>query len=121
MPDIAAIREKMFRAVDRVFAQTLDHFPQKNGAADAGRAKTDFTGVLRVGTAKSDNIPGRSWGSRIAAGEAVLHIDRAQNPGITFKTGDRIRANGIPGTPFFEVLRVDDRDEGRLQMSLGEV
>ena len=115
-----AIQARAFADVDAQFAEDVDLFFLDQGAADAGRGNVTAKAVLRAGQ-RDDVSPSRAWGSRIAAGDAEAHIDRAAYDGPVIRKGDKLRAVERVGQPFFEVLRVSDRGNGRLVLHLGEV
>jgi hypothetical protein len=64
------------------------------------------------------------WGgtgcARIAAGKAQLHVDRVANPDVEIAVGDKIQAISRVGSPWFEVLELDDRGHSRLVVELGQ-
>jgi len=118
-----AIRERSARAVDAVMAESILLAPMSDEYADPSRVKIEFKAVLRTGGAKNTSLNGgmgRDWVSRIVAGRAQLHIDRAANTALVCKRGDKIQALDRPGQPIFEILDIDDRGHTRLVIDLGE-
>lgn len=114
-----AIRDRAVAAVDATLAEAVDLFFLSGGASDPARDNMTARAVLRVGS-RDAVAPKGAWGSRIAAGQAEAHIDRAAYDGPVIRKGDKLRAVERPGKPFFEVLRVADRGRGRLVLHLGE-
>ena len=118
-----AIRDQAIAAVDTVMAEEVQLlFLDRNGRSDTSRPNVSVKGVLRAGggDARSPSV-GNSWQSRIAAGKAELHIDRAtygDRPMV--REGDKIRADERAGRPLWEVSRVDDRHHGRIVLELQE-
>lgn len=118
-----SIRERTTRAVDAVMAETVKQFPLKNGQADPSRHSYEFQAVLRTGGTKNTSVSGglaRDWMVRISAGKAQLHVDRVANPAVKIAVGDKIRAISRAGSPWFEVLELDDRSHSRLIVELGQ-
>lgn len=118
-----SIRERTTRAVDAVMAETVKQFPLKNGKADPSRQVYEFQAVLRTGGTRNTSLSGgvaRDWMVRIAAGKAQLHIDRVANPDVKIAVGDKIQATSRAGSPWFEVLELDDRGHSRLVVELGQ-
>ncbi|WP_037373558.1 hypothetical protein [Sediminimonas qiaohouensis] len=115
-----AIRDRALAQVDATFAEDVDLFFLSGGAADPARGNLTAKAVLRVGD-RDDVAPSGSWGTRIAAGKAEAHINRAAYGGPVIRQGDKLRAVERIGQPFFEVLRVSDRGSGRLVLHLGEI
>lgn len=96
----------------------------KDGLPDPARPPIEIEAILRAGGGKEANVAGgysQEWRTRLAAGKAELHIDRAAYSGPQPRAKDRVRALSRHGSPLFEVLRVDDRGETRLILGLGEV
>lgn len=115
-------RDRAVAAVDRVMAEDIALYFMRNGVTDPDRDNITIRAVLRVGAGDNAiDTRSRNWAQRIAAGKAQLHVDRATNPRLTVRKGDRIRAIERVGQPFFEVLRADDRAHGRLVLELGEI
>lgn len=109
--------------VDRAFSEIVRLSFLKNGAVDPSRPAADIQAVLRVGGGKETNIAGvsaSSWRTKLAAGKAELHIDRRTYPDLVVRAGDAVRATSRVGKPWWDVLRVDDRGDGRLVLELGE-
>jgi hypothetical protein len=117
------LRNKVVATVDEKFAEPVRLSPMKGGAPDPDRPQRVIEAVLRTGASKGGSIEGgqgRGWRSRLQAGTSELHIDRVKYPDVLLKKGDAVRAISRAGEPAFEVLAVDDRNYGRLIMSLGE-
>ena len=116
-------REKVVAANDALFAEPVKIFFLKGQVADPDRTNVQIDAVLRTSADKPETMEGgRSddWLTNIAAGKAILAIDRAAYAGPVPRTGDKVQALSRKGTPFFEVLHVNDRDHVRLILSLGE-
>lgn len=120
-----AIRDRVLRQVDRVFAEPIRLSFLKNGVTDPSRTAVEIEAVLRVGGGKETSVAGKvtddNWRSRIQAQRAELHVDRARYPELVVRTGDRVKALSRPGEPWFEVLAIDDRTMARLVLMMGEV
>jgi hypothetical protein len=116
------VEARAARVVDRVFAEDLELHFLTNGRADPSRARTTARGPLRTGRGKEDSPAGRvqSWGARIASGRAVAHITRSTYAGPLPRKGDKVRAIERQGSPWFEIIRVDDRDAARIVLELTE-
>lgn len=119
-----ALRDRTLAAVDWVFAEPVRLSFLKDGAVDPDREAVEIEAILRVGGGKETMVSGgrdRDWRTKIQAGRAELHIDRARYPAIVVMQGDKVKALSRPGEPWFEVLAVDDRGQARLVLQLGEV
>lgn len=117
------IRDRTIAAVDTVFAEPVRISPMKGGQPDPAHPQITIEAPLRTGADKQSGIQGgsgRSWQSRIAAGQAELRIDRTKYPDLVVKKGYAVRAMSRPGLPAFEVLFVNDRDHTRLIVGLGQ-
>ena len=117
------LRDRVLADVDRRFAEPVLLSFMKKARVDPDRAEMQIEAILRVGGGKHSLTSGAgdTWRTRIAPGKAELHVDRSTYAGPAFSTGDRIRAIARAGTPWFEVLGIDDRGEARLVLELGEV
>lgn len=118
-----SIRERTTRVVDAVMAETVKQYPLKNGRADPSRQVCEFQAVLRTGGTRNTSVSGgvaRDWMVRIAAGKAQLHVDRVANPDVKIAVGDKIQAISRVGSPWFEVLELDDRGHSRQVLELGQ-
>ncbi len=118
------IRSHVVAAVDRAFAERVRLSFFRRGVVDPDRPMTEITAVLRVGGGDDSSLVGgrqQDWRSRLAAGKAELHVDRGAYPDLVVRNDDRVKALDRPGQPWFQVLRVDDRGDTRLTLSLGEV
>lgn len=117
------LHDQVVGDVDFRFAEPVKLSFLNDNAADPDRPATEIKAVLRVGGGKELTAGGRSsraWRTKIAAGKAELHIDRATYSGPDIRKGDAVRALSRHGQPWFEVLRVDDRGDTRLVLELGE-
>lgn len=118
------IRDRVVAGADYVFAEKVQLKFLKNGKVDPAREAVEIEAILRVGQGESTNLTGgvaRNWHARIKAGKAQLHIDRATYEGPELLKEDKVRAITRPGSPWFQVLEVDDRSHTRLVLQLGEV
>ncbi|MGY6705920.1 hypothetical protein [Roseinatronobacter sp.] len=121
-PRFHEYRDKAIAAVDVVMAETVKLSFLKDSAVDPNRPAVHIQAVLRVGDTKNTNMTGgraQSWRTRLAAGTAEIHIDRATYPDVMLREGDAVRALDRIGLPWFEVLLVNDRGH-RLVAELGE-
>ncbi|SFQ55682.1 hypothetical protein SAMN05421853_11013 [Roseivivax halotolerans] len=100
--------------------EALRHFPLENGLTDNSRDVIDLTAVLRVGNAEPSSVGGSTWNSRLAVDKAQAHVSHSAYPELEIKVGDKLRAVERPGEPWFEVLSINDRMQGRLIVELGE-
>ena len=117
------IKNRVLKTVDRALAEPVTIWPFNDGSADTTRNKVDVEGVLRVNGGQVSNAAGGysgSWRSRISAGTAQMHIDRAQYPDLLVKKGDKLKAMSRHGQPLFLVERIDDRGLSRLVVELSE-
>lgn len=118
------MRSRIVAAVDRTFAEPVRFSFLRRGVLDAERPAHDIRAVLRVGGGDERNLSGglaQDWSTRIAAGKAELHVDRAAYPDLVVREDDRVCALDRPGQPWFQVLRIDDRGDTRLVLALGEL
>lgn len=117
------LRNRIVETVDLKFAEPVRLSPMKNGLTDPDRPQITIEGVLRTGASKGGSMEGgqgRGWRSRLQAGTAELHVDRAMYPELSAKKGDALRAVSRAGEPAFEVLSIDDRNHSRYIIALGE-
>lgn len=117
------LRNRIVETVDLKFAEPVRLSPMKNGQTDPDRPQITIEGVLRTGASKGGSMEGgqgRGWRSRLQAGTAELHVDRAVFPDLSAKKGDALRAVSRAGEPAFEVLSIDDRNHSRYIIALGE-
>jgi len=120
------LRDRAAAAVDRVFAEPVRLSPMKAGKSDPDRAQHIFEAVLRTDVGDETSPTGstasgsQEWRSKLIAGKAELHINRASYQGPSIEQQDKIRAMSRPGEPSFVVLYVDDRSHARLVLHLGE-
>lgn len=117
-----ALRDQAIAAVDGVMAEEVSLlFLDGRGRADEARENVSVRGVLRTGAGSAISpTDGQAWGRRLAAGKALLHVARSEAGASLLRQGDKVRAIERAGSPLWEVLRVDDRDHGRLVFELGE-
>ena len=100
------------------FDESVRHLPQKNGTADPGRAVQNIRGVLHTPKPAGTINIGEGIVTTFAAAEAELVLNRADLPTITFKAGDVIRGNDLPGTPLWEIKTVNDRYSSIITLAL---
>ena len=116
-----SVRDAVVSAVDSKFAETVRLSPMSGGAKDQQRPQREISAVLRTGAEKSnavDTANPAAWQVKIAAGKAMLYIDRTRYPDIVLKKQDAVRALTRHGQPVFEVSLVDDRNHTRLIVEL---
>lgn len=116
-----SVRDAVVSAVDGKFAETIRLSPMNGGARDQRRPQIEIEAVLRTGAEKSNSVDTANpaaWQSKIAAGKALLYIDRTRYPYVVVRKQDAVRALARPGQPVFEVLLVDDRNHTRLIVEL---
>ena len=114
-------RDAVVSAVDGKFAETIRLSPMSGGTKDQQRPQLEIEAVLRTGGEKSNSVDPANpaaWQSKIAAGKALLYIDRTRYPDIAIRKQDAVRALARPGQPVFEVSLVDDRNHTRLIVEL---
>lgn len=93
------------------------------GLSDPNRENEEIEAILRVGNERSSSPSGSrgmSWQTRLASGEAELHISRLAYPSMILKSGDKVRALARSGHPWFEVVSVNDRAHSRIIVKLNE-
>ena len=103
---------------ERVFLAYLD-----GGVSDPDRTNEEIDAILRVGTERTSAPQGGagiSWQTKLAGGEAELHISRSAYPNAILKTGDKVRALARVGQPWFEVATVNTRAQPRIIVRLNE-
>lgn len=117
-----SLRDRAVKAVDSVFAEAVDIVAVDSDRRATG-APVTVTGVLRSAAQVAASMAGgrgQSWNIEVAAGSAMLSVDRARYPGLVVSPGDRVKAVSRPGEPWFEVARVDHHDLSRLIIHLSE-
>ncbi len=117
------LRDAVTAEVDLVFAETLRISFIKDGRSDPDRPDVEISAVLRTHDQESRSFSGgasRDFQSEHASGGAVLRIDRAKFPDLSFRKRDIVQALDRPGAPKFSVLSVDSRNDVRLIVELGE-
>lgn len=115
------VRDSVVSAVDGKFAETVRLSPMSGGARDQQRPQIEIEAVLRTGAEKSNSVDianPAAWLSKIAAGKALLYIDRTRYPEIVVRKQDAVRALARHGQPVFEVSLIDDRNHARLIVEL---
>lgn len=116
------LQDRVVETVDGKFAEKVRLSFMKKGATDPDRPQIVIEACLRTGASEETaSATGRTWRSRVASKKAQLHIDRAAYSGPMPTTGDRVRAIARKGAPAFEVLSVDDRNDTRLILELGQL
>ncbi|MCF1502913.1 hypothetical protein L0F51_03920 [Afifella sp. H1R] len=120
--NISEVRDALVAGVDARWAEPLKVYPLRGDEMpDETREVREISAPLRAGAGKGMSAgQGSSWRSRIVAGTAEVHIDRAVYPDLVVRTGDKVRAISRPGKPWWSVLAVDDRGPARLVLQLGE-
>ncbi|NTG74484.1 hypothetical protein G6M02_14250 [Agrobacterium rhizogenes] len=116
-----SVRDAVVSAVDGRFAETIRLSPMSGGAKDQHRPQLEIEAVLRTGAEKSNSVDianPAAWQSKIAAGKALLYIDRNRYPDIVVRKQDAVRAVARHGQPVFEVSLADDRNHTRLIVEL---
>ena len=119
----AGARDAVVSAVDEKLAEEIRLSPLNGGNPDDSRPQHHIRALLRTGDEAAgplDGVNGRGIRSRIAAGKAVLYIDRTRYPDIDLKKQDSVRAMDRPGKPAFEVSTIDDRHHARLIIGLNQ-
>lgn len=118
-----AIRDRVVAAVDLRFAEPVELFFLANKKSDPDRPNCDIEAVVRVSGGKA-SMPGDARSGdrnvRFAAQSGTAHINRATYDGPEIRKGDKLRAMSRTGEPWFEVLRVDDRNHSRIVLEIGE-
>jgi hypothetical protein len=118
------LRDRVLSAVDFKFAEPVRISFMSAGRVDTTRPTVLLEAVLRGGEGKATNVAvsaSSSWRSRIVAGKAELHIDRARYAGPQPQPGDKVRALSRHGEPVWEVSGIDDRSYTRLVLQLNEL
>jgi hypothetical protein len=116
-----SVRDAVVAGVDGKFAETIRLSPMSGGQRDQQRPQREIEAVLRTGAEKSNSVDTANpaaWQVKIAAGKAMLYIDRTRYPDIVLKKQDAVRALTRHGQPVFEVSLVDDRNHTRLIVEL---
>ncbi|GAA4178279.1 hypothetical protein [Shinella granuli] len=96
----------------------------KNGVVDPARPLQDIQAILHHPGLDGAFTLGSGMLSAIAASTHYLVIDRSRYPSLfvpnTASEKTRVRANARPGTPWYEVSKVNDRHSGILLLELRE-
>jgi hypothetical protein len=119
----SSLREELTAEVDDVWAETVRHLPLDAGQADQARDVVEFEACIRTGEREPERMNfgrGNRARSGVMAAGGHLRIDRAAQPDIEVRKGDKFVALARPGEPVFEVLSVDDRSHLRLICELGD-
>lgn len=109
------------RIIGNAFGEQVRHSPIKNGVADSSRPLQDIRAILHHPSVDGAVSLGNGMVTTISASQHALVVDRSLYPGIVIKSGDRVRANARPSTPWFEVKSVSDRHSGVLIVTLNEM
>lgn len=127
MPTLSDHHAVRSAQVDRVHAERVRIEPQTRGnygaGADPSRVVASLSGPLRVGGAENDSGGARrNFASMIAVGKAELHLERSLLPaGFAVVKGDIVVAVDRPGSPRFEVERVERGHIARLVLKLSAI
>lgn len=116
-------RDRSMAVNDKAFAEPVRLSFKLNGVVDPERPVREIEAILRVGGGKQTSVAGGvagAWRTRIHAQRAELHIDRTKYSDLVVRKQDAVKALARPGEPWFEVLAIDDRGDGRLVLQLGE-
>ena len=122
MSTLRDVKRLTIEAVDSQLAEAIEHFPLRNNSTDPDRARSTLTGVLRVGLSKPRNAAGGnsgSWSGRISSGTAEAHINAVSAALPVIRQHDKLRAIDRIGQPFFEIVDITDRQDGRIVLHLG--
>lgn len=115
--------KRLEAGVDAVIASTFGESVRisflKNAAPDPDRPMVNIRATLQAGGDDS-HAPGSNYRTRLSAGKAELHINRAGYTGSMPRIGDRVRASERMGTPWFEVAGVSDRYSNLIVLSLNQ-
>ena len=117
------LRAELRAEVDDVWAETLRHLPLAQGQQDETRAPVEFAAILRTGDRSVEPLSfgrGNTVRAGITADGGYLRIDRALNPDLLIRKGDKVVALERDGQPVFEEQAVDDRSHLRLICELGD-
>lgn len=96
------------RTADRVFGEPVRLSFFKGGLEDSARPMLDLRAQLHL-PGESDVTPSRSNSSfttQLVGGTGMLIVQKADFDG-ELKQGDKARANGRDGQPWYEILTVD--------------
>lgn len=109
------------QTADRLFGEPVRLSFLKGGAPDTSRPALDLHGQLHV-PGETDVTPGRSNSSfttQLVGGTGLLILQKAAFNG-ELRQGDKVRATGRDGQPWFEVLTVDSSGAAQIivQISL---
>lgn len=92
----------------------------KNGVLDPARPAQDIQAILHhPGLDGALELKGGMLSS-IAASKHYLVVERAKYPAMLVIPKDKVRATSRPGSPWYEVAKVNDRHSGILVMELNE-
>lgn len=113
------LRNRAMTVSDRAFAEPVRLAFLKDGRVDPTRPAQEIEAILRVRSGSQIRVSGT--GMLVSAQPATLHINRTAYPDLVIRTDDRVRALARPGQPLFRVSTIDDRTDGRLVLTLGEL
>ena len=117
------IKNQTLAINDDLWGEQLLLCCMKNNIVDSERQEAEIRGILRVdeeNSQKADGGKSNSWHVGFNGTSTTLFINRAAWPDIIIKKGDKIRAFTRHGSPWFIVISVNDRDDYRLKVELGE-
>ena len=117
--------KKLEAGVDAViasaFGETVRLSFLDGAVADPNRPLVDIRATLHTGGDDSKSVQdGLKYRTRLSAGQAELHINRAGYSGPMPRVGDRVRATERMGSPWFEVAGVSDRYSNLIVLSLNQ-
>lgn len=115
--DLEAMNDRM---IFTAFQEAVRLSFLKNGAVDPARPLMDIQAILHhPGLDGALELKGGMLSS-IAASKHYLVIDRTAYPSIVVIPKDKVRASARPGSPWFEVAKVNDRHSGVIILDLNE-
>lgn len=116
-------RDRLLKAVDRELAETVQLRFLVGQVVDPARPAQDIQCILRSKNEDDSGVTGgnaKSWKRQSSATPSQLHIDYSVWALFELRAGDKVRATDRIGSPWYDVLRIDDRAHPRVIVSLGE-
>lgn len=108
------------RMIFTAYQEAVRYSPIKNGAADPSRPLMDIHAILHhPGLDGALELKGGML-STLAASKHYLLIQRGKYPALVFATKDKVRATARPGSPWYEVSKINDRHSGVIILDLNE-
>lgn len=116
-------RQRLQASTDDMFARSVRFEPRgSDGLADTERVKREVVAPVSIGDRENQSFSGSRAGdfaTDIRTGGAVIKPNRVTYPDLDIRKDDWVVVTDLPGQPRFKVASVDDREPGRLMITIG--